>query len=154
MTWGPHFCPSLSRRFAFISTPALIGQLENVRPDPDHLAVGTVSQGESLGFLQRHSKEGGLVVVARCQVAGSDRPVGTFHFVHLPKYNPYSGKSQGVFWETFCLTQNGDPVSLAMDDDMGPPFCPVVSKLISIYLALFHMIAKTESGLVNTALAL
>jgi hypothetical protein len=62
------------------------------------------------------------VVVARCQVAGSDRPVGTFHFVHLPKYNPYSGKSQGVFWETFCLTQNGDPVSLAMDDDMGPPF--------------------------------
>jgi len=51
-----------------------------VRPHANHLAVRVVAQSESLGFLQCHFEEGGFVVVARCQVAGSDCPV--FCIVH------------------------------------------------------------------------
>jgi len=51
-----------------------------VRPHANHLAVRVVVQSESLGFLQCHFEEGGLVIIARDKVTRSDCPV--FCVVH------------------------------------------------------------------------
>ena len=61
----------------------------DVGPHPNHLAVRVIAQGHGLSGNKGHSPVRGLVIMARCDVAGSDCPVSRIvHWYNIPPKRP------------------------------------------------------------------